>query len=243
MYGTERPETPVAEVSLTTDTWLIGDIHGCLDELDALLKKLPHDALLIFLGDYIDRGPDAKGCIERLLQEKHRSIFLRGNHEQIMLDYFSDPRNPDTMIWLRRVNGGPQTLESYGLEPDCQFADLPASHRKFMEALPLYFEGSDFIAVHAGVNVEVPRLAEQKENDLLYIRMNWISKEAAWPGKHVVFGHTPARYLYGIERQHEIIRGSKSTGIDTGCVYGGSLTALNAKTREIIQVKAARPYA
>lgn len=243
MYRTERPETPVVEVSLDSDTWLIGDIHGCLDELDALLKKLPRDAQLIFLGDYIDRGPDSKGCIERLLQEKHRSIFLRGNHEQILLDYFFDQDNPDTMIWLRRVNGGPQTLESYGLEPDCQFTDLPASHREFIEALPLYYEAADFIAVHAGVNVRVPLLAEQQANDLLYIRMNWISNEAAWPGKHVVFGHTPARYLYGIERQHEVIRGIKSTGIDTGCVYGGSLTALNAATREIIQVKATRPYA
>jgi hypothetical protein len=73
--------------------------------------------------------------------------------------------------------------------------------------------------------------------------MSWISKEAAWQGKHVIFGHTPAKYLYGRERQNEIIAGKKSTGIDTGCVYGGSLTAMNPATREIIQVAAARPYA
>lgn len=224
-------------------TYLIGDIHGCLTELEALLQKLPTKAQLVFLGDYIDRGPDSKGCIERLMQEKHRSIYLRGNHEQMLLDYFHNHESPDTMMWLRRVNGGPQTLESYGLEPDCQFTDLPASHREFIESLPLYYEDAHFIAVHAGVNVNVPRLADQAENDLLYIRMNWISNEAQWSGKHVVFGHTPARYLYGRKRQHEIIRGKKSTGIDTGCVYGGSLTALNVATRGVIQVTAARPYA
>lgn len=223
-------------------TWLIGDIHGCLDELDALLKKLPADAQLIFLGDYIDRGPDSKGCIERLMQEKHRSIFLRGNHEQMLLDYFLGPDNTETSLWLHHANGGPQTLRSYDLEPDCEYTDLPATHREFIESLPLYHETENYIAVHAGVNTEVSRLDEQSSRDLLYIRMNWISKEASWQGKHVFFGHTPARYLYGRERQHEIIKGKKSTGIDTGCVYGGSLTALNPATREIIQVAAARPY-
>jgi serine/threonine protein phosphatase 1 len=177
------------------------------------------------------------------MQEKHRSVFLRGNHEQMLLDYFHDQDNPDTLLWLRRVNGGPQTLESYGLAPDCQYTDLPLSHREFLEALPLYYEAGDFIAVHAGLNTDVARLADQAAHDLLYIRMQWISHEASWTGKHVVFGHTPARYLFGRERQHEIIKGKKSTGIDTGCVYGGSLTALHPATREVIQVAAARPYA
>jgi serine/threonine protein phosphatase 1 len=225
------------------NTWLVGDIHGCLNELEALLAKIPGEDKLIFLGDYIDRGPDSKGCVERLMHEKHRSIFLRGNHEQMLLDYFKDQDNPHTALWLHRVNGGPQTLQSYGLEPDCEYSDLPASHRDFIETLPLYHETEDFIAVHAGVNIEITRLDEQAAHDLMYIRMSWISNEASWPGKHVVFGHTPARYLYGRERQHEIIKGEKSTGIDTGCVYGGSLTALNPATREIIQVAAARPYA
>lgn len=223
--------------------WLIGDIHGCLRELNALLAKLPQGDPLIFLGDYIDRGPDSKGCIERLMAEKHRSIYLRGNHEQMLLDYFHDRDNPDTKIWLRGVNGGPQTLASYGLDADAEYDDLPANHRQFIATLPLYHEADDFIAVHAGVNVAIPLLAEQSADDLLYIRMQWISREAAWQGKHVVYGHTPARYLFGFERQHEVIRGSKSTGIDTGCVYGASLTALNTATGEVIQVRASRPYA
>lgn len=224
-------------------TYLIGDIHGCLKELDALLKKLPADAQLIFLGDYIDRGPDSKGCIERLMLEKHRSIFLRGNHEQMLLDYFHISRDPEISTWMHHANGGPATLRSYGLDGDCEYTDLPVAHREFIESLPLYHEAEDFIAVHAGVNTEVLRLDEQSPRDLLYIRMNWISKEASWQGKHVIFGHTPAKYLYGRDRQHEIIQGKKSTGIDTGCVYGGSLTALNPATRETIQVAAFRPYA
>lgn len=224
-------------------TYLIGDIHGCLSELEGLLAKLPSNARLIFLGDYIDRGPDSKGVIERLMHEKRRSIFLRGNHEQMLLDYFHKRDDPDTQVWLRSVNGGPQTLASYGLGHDAVYEDLPASHREFIESLPLYFEEKDFIAVHAGVDVEVPLMVRQEANDLLYIRMRWINSEARWPHQHVIFGHTPARYLYGRERQHEIIQGKKSTGIDTGCVYGGSLTALAPATREVVQVRAARPYA
>lgn len=224
-------------------TYLIGDIHGCLAELDVLLAKLPADARLIFLGDYIDRGPDSKGVIERLMAEKHRGIFLRGNHEQMLLDYFEKPEDPNAQIWLRGVNGGWHTLHSYGLEPDAVYEDLPQSHRTFLEALPLYYEGEDFIAVHAGVNVDIPRLEDQAADDLLYIRNRWLASEAEWRGKHVVFGHTPARYVFGRERQHEPITGKKSTGIDTGCVYGGSLTALNPATKELIQVKALRPYA
>lgn len=224
-------------------TYLIGDIHGCLAELDALLAKLPADARLIFLGDYIDRGPDTKGVIERLIAERQRSIFLRGNHEQMLLDYFHKSHEPHTQNWLRGVNGGWHTLHSYGLEPDAVYEDLPESHRAFLGSLPLYYEGEDFIAVHAGVNVEIPRLADQAADDLLYIRNRWLASEGQWRGKHVIFGHTPARYVFGRERQHEPIAGKKSTGIDTGCVYGGSLTALNIATRALVQVKALRAYA
>ncbi|HNL70573.1 MAG TPA: metallophosphoesterase, partial [Leptospiraceae bacterium] len=71
--------------------WIIGDIHGCLRELDALLDRIPEHEPLLFLGDYVDRGPDSAGVIERCLREKERSTFLMGNHESMMIHYFTDP--------------------------------------------------------------------------------------------------------------------------------------------------------
>ncbi|MDH5657636.1 MAG: metallophosphoesterase, partial [Spirochaetia bacterium] len=67
--------------------WIIGDIHGCLKALNSLLSKIPGDENLLFIGDYVDRGPDSAGVIDRIIIEKHRSVYLLGNHEEMMLDY------------------------------------------------------------------------------------------------------------------------------------------------------------
>ena len=217
--------------------WIIGDIHGCLKELECLLQKLPREEKLLFLGDYIDRGPDSKGTVERLLKEKKRSIFLMGNHEDMLLSYYHKPESPPGQAWLLGGNGGRSTLASYGLEPGDPFDKLPFSHREFYTKLRLYYENEDFIAVHAGLRVQPPfRIDAQKRRDLLWIRHEWLQNEDQWPGKKIYYGHTPSRFFLGTEMENEIIRGQKSIGLDTGCVYGGSLTALRTEDETIIQI-------
>lgn len=217
--------------------WLIGDIHGCLRELELLLAKLPKEEKLLFLGDYIDRGPDSSGVVSRLLREKERSIFLVGNHEDMLLAYYKRDQSPARQSWLLGVNGGQNTLLSYGLNPEDSFEKLPASHREFYMKLKLYYEAPDFIAVHAGLRVEPPfTLESQKRSDLLWIRHEWLRNESLWPGKKIYYGHTPSRFVLGPERENETIQGERSRGIDTGCVFGGSLTALRTEDEAIIQV-------
>jgi serine/threonine protein phosphatase 1 len=217
--------------------WIIGDIHGCAKQLDELLAKLPPEEGLIFLGDYIDRGPDSYGVVERLIRERERSLFLMGNHEQMMLSYFARKRDDG---WLYPQNGGGATLKSYGLHRDSNFSDLPPSHQDFYQSLSLYFENEAFIAVHAGVRViNTPDMRVQDPEDLLWIRAEWIANESKWEGKHIYYGHTPTRSVsnQGICTP---IYGKRSTGIDTGCVYGGCLTAINPESQAIVQVEGIR---
>ncbi|MBI3396149.1 MAG: metallophosphoesterase [Spirochaetia bacterium] len=224
-------------------TWIIGDIHGCLRELNELLKALPADDPLVFLGDYIDRGPDSAGVIERILEERGRSTFLMGNHESMMMAHFHSPGTVEALSWLYSPNGGLETMRSYGLTRGASFSDVPKTHRQFLEALPLYHEAENFIAVHAGVRTGVGSdMSVQTRHDLLWIRTEWIKQESAWTGKFVYYGHTPSRYVFGMNQEHALIKGERSLGIDTGCVYGGSLTAVNAENNEVVQVRAGRPY-
>src|SRR5690349_8000372 len=99
-------------------SWIIGDIHGCLRELNELLKAVPADDPLVFVGDYIDRGPDSAGVVERVLAEHRRSTFLCGNHESMMLAHFHSPQSAEGQSWLYGPNGGMQTLRSYKLPTD-----------------------------------------------------------------------------------------------------------------------------
>ncbi len=217
--------------------WIIGDIHGCLTELELLLERLPKKEGLIFLGDYIDRGPDSAGTVERLLQEKDRSIFLMGNHENMMLAFYNRQDSPEDGAWLFAQNGGYATLSSYGLQQNEPFDKLPLSHQKFFMRLKLYHEASDFIAVHAGLRIShSTALKNQRPHDLLWIRHEWIQNEHHWPGKKVYYGHTPSRVILGSHRQTEPIIGKKSIGLDTGCVYGGCLTALKVEDETMIQI-------
>lgn len=190
----------------------IGDIHGCLDQLRNLLAIIdwkPEEDTLVFIGDYIDRGPDSAGVIEHILglrQWSDKIICLLGNHEQMFLD-FMEGRNTDLFIH----NGGAATLESYGGWE----AGLPTAHFEFLKSLPYYYETPDYIFVHAGLRDGAP-LAEQDPHDLIWIRQEFIYSDFDH-GKTVVFGHTPV--------SRPLIRPNK-IGIDTGAVYGGQLTCL-----------------
>ncbi|MFA7382483.1 MAG: metallophosphoesterase [Desulfurivibrionaceae bacterium] len=200
----------------------IGDIHGCAAKLSLLLKRLPFDPnrdTLVFLGDYLDRGPQVKEVLEqicRLRREGVRIVPLMGNHEFLLLEYH---RTGDQALlpYLRGL-GLENTLESYGgasLAQLTSLAFLPPEHRAFLDSLLPYWETEDYIFVHAGLRHDQP-LAEQDISDLCEVREPFLNAEIDY-GKRVIFGHssfaTPLVTPYRI-------------GIDTGAVYGNLLTAV-----------------
>ncbi|TYO98942.1 serine/threonine protein phosphatase 1 [Geothermobacter ehrlichii] len=188
----------------------VGDIHGCHELLLRLLAEVrprPDDRL-IFLGDYIDRGRDSRQVIETLLELRKRlpaTVFLRGNHEQMLLDYLD---GHERLLFL--ANGGATTLASYRHRGVPQ---IPQSHRDFFRALPCLHREAGFIFVHAGLRPGIP-VAEQREEDLLWIRQEFIASDEDF-GATVVFGHTP--------QTAPLLRTGR-IGLDTGAVYGGLLS-------------------
>jgi len=197
--------------------YVIGDIHGCLDPLHRLITQLSLSETdeVIFLGDYIDRGPESRGVIDYLLTLRGQYTFLMGNHERMFLDFL---QGKDRTLFL--YNGGTATLESYG-----GLGRIPAAHLAFMDRLRLYHETPGFFFVHAGIRPETP-LQEQDERDLLWIREEFYAYSGRFP-KTVVFGHTPMR---------EVLMDEDRIGIDTACVYGNKLTCLILPSRDVIQV-------
>jgi serine/threonine protein phosphatase 1 len=229
LYGVKR----AASVPPGQRVYVIGDIHGCAALLDRLLKAIVSDAaagpgkrLLIFVGDYVDRGPDSRGVIERLLNppEGFECRCLRGNHEQAVLDFLNDP--PSYRTW--KSYGAQETLVSYGVRPplfddaqaivearDAFAAKLPQSHLRFLEELELSAEIGDYFVVHAGVRPGVA-LSAQSPEDLLWIREDFLVSRSDF-GKVVVHGHTPTE---------KVVRRKNRIGIDTGAYATGRLTAL-----------------
>jgi len=195
----------------------IGDVHGCHDQLLDLMGRIPIDwsgDRMVFMGDYIDRGPKSFEVVEHLigLQALHPGIvFLKGNHEQMLMDYLS---GKDRMTYL--YNGGQQTLESYlnHAGPRAKYP-IPDAHLRFFESLALFHETETYIFVHAGLRQDVP-MDQQAPEDLLWIREKFIYTTRSF-GKRVVFGHTPF---------DEPLVDPNKIGIDTGAVFGNKLTCL-----------------
>lgn len=193
----------------------IGDVHGRLSKLGDLLRQIdpqPRDRL-VFLGDYVDRGPDSYEVVERLValrRELPGSVLLRGNHEAILLSLFREPVSGLRESWLER-DGGRLTIASY--QAAGQFL---AVHRAFFESLTLTFETDRFFFCHAGVRPGIA-LDRQREEDLLAIREPFLSSKADF-GKIVVHGHTVV--------DHPQILPNR-INIDTGAGDGGPLTALD----------------
>ncbi|MGC1304248.1 MAG: metallophosphoesterase [Caulobacteraceae bacterium] len=213
-FRTIRGAQPVRAAAAPEGVTLyaVGDVHGRLDLLDALLRHVRSDALvseghkiLVMLGDYIDRGPRSDQVIARLLAMRAdpllETVCLRGNHEQTLLDFLDDPAIGPA--WMR--HGGGATLSAYGVEPPARTADLnawqataerlawaiPDSHRRFLQQTSLSYEAGDYLFAHAGVRPGVG-WASQTTDDLLSIREPFLSSVRPIPGRVVVFGHTPA---------------------------------------------------
>lgn len=207
--------------------YAVGDTHGCADQLDAIHARIAEDAaaapeperLIVYLGDYVDRGPDSRGVIERVLARPidAAAVYLRGNHEAMMLDVLDRPTDEAALaLWLR--NGGVATLSSYGLSgedpPETWAGRLPQAHLAFLHGLAHSHRAGGYLFAHAGIRPGVA-LDAQDADDLIWIREPFLCSDADH-GVVVVHGHTP--------RSAPVIR-SNRIGLDTGAVYGGKLTA------------------
>jgi serine/threonine protein phosphatase 1 len=217
-----------------TRLYVVGDIHGCVDLLAAMHEMILADAgraqaerrVVVYLGDYIDRGPNSKGVVDLLTERPlagFETVHLRGNHEQTLLTFLDDISiGPDWFSF-----GGVATFESYGLTAPVEIFDvdalraaqaalrdgLPPAHLDFYCDLRLGHLEGDFLMVHAGVQPNLP-LDAQTENDLLWIREPFLQSTADF-GVIIVHGHTIA--------QGPEIRPNR-IGIDTGAFHTGRLT-------------------
>jgi serine/threonine protein phosphatase 1 len=200
----------------------IGDIHGCPDELATILKAIapgPTDTV-VFVGDYVDRGPSAHDVIEQLIELRRGSaaeiVFLKGNHEDMMLSFLGFPGHYGESFLF---NGGSQTLDSYGVSEDTlehAIEFLPAPHLAFLHGLATSYHRPPYLFVHAGI-LPARQLEEQAVEDMLWIRQEFIFNVHQIAAT-VVFGHTPMRAVM-VDLPYKL-------GIDTGLVYGGRLTCL-----------------
>lgn len=227
------PKPPPAVAPEGQRLFAVGDIHGRVDLLDQLLVRLDTaegagapEARLIFLGDYIDRGPAIRDVVDRLAAlkaERPGTIFLMGNHEEALGAFLNTPEErSDWLDW-----GGEETLASYGvkgalsrsardLSQDLR-SRLPQSHMDFLNGLTLYSEQGDYFFAHAGVKPGVA-LQAQKAEDLLWIRAEFHDMPVdRRPQKVIVHGHQPVRRPLDLGWR---------IAIDTGAVYGGKLTAV-----------------
>ncbi len=217
----------------------VGDIHGYSEKLATLLDIVQptEEDLVVFLGDYIDRGPDSKTVIKSLLDFRVRfpqTVFLRGNHEQALLELALSADPEDLELFLQ--NGGDSLLESYG-----EIGAIPVEHMEFINATTLWhleeIDCQQYLFVHAGVKPKRP-LEQQVAEDLLWIRDLFLNSPKPLGETIVVHGHTPtpnvpskAPYRIaldsGVYLKGPLRRGSK--------VFGGKLTCCNVLTREIWQ--------
>ena len=216
--------------------YAIGDIHGRADLLGRLMDLIDEDAatagqhekvIMVFLGDYVDRGFQSREVIDFILSERlaaYETVFLKGNHEEAFLKFLSDAGfGPD---WARY--GGSETLTSYGIRPPrsrtlpeewveaCARLNevLPDAHRNFLISLRPSVTIGDYMFVHAGVRPD-RALDQQSERDLLWIRDRFLNDATCFE-QVIVHGHTPIREPY---------RDDRRIGIDTGAYLSGRLTA------------------
>jgi serine/threonine protein phosphatase 1 len=224
--------------------YAISDIHGCAHLLEQMLRVIdadvahsrPRHAIEVYLGDYVDRGPDSRATLDLLIRRSRRgnTVFLKGNHEAFLDVVFRDPTRMTNWFQV----GGMQTLISYGLSPSLHpddeeqrelvrefAATLPPQHLDFLQRLRLTFTCGDFFFVHAGVRPGIA-LSEQQEDDLLWIREKFLRSQKNF-GKYVVHGHTPVRSA-------EVL--SNRANIDTGAYATGNLTLLSIQGSRLLAV-------
>jgi serine/threonine protein phosphatase 1 len=229
--------------------YAIGDVHGRADLLQLLMREIAKDVvttrpreqpLLIFLGDYVDRGPASRQVVDLILRVRANTAFevaaLKGNHEDALLQFLEDPTFAD--VWTEF--GGASTLASYGVHPasgepwdrvrDAFAEALPAAHLAFFQGLELMRIAGDYAFVHAGVKPRVA-LEAQAERDLLWIRYEFLQDPGPFE-KVIVHGHTPVR-------EPEMLK--QRLNLDTGAFATGVLTAVRLcrEEQQLLQARVA----
>ena len=223
--------------------FVVGDIHGCHIFLTQIHKKILDQSnntsgnkLLIYLGDYIDRGPKIKETIQALLNfqpDNFQQIFLLGNHEQMMLDFINNV--PDSLyLWI--LNGGNETLNSYGIKCTELFNsetksnktirnelvnNIPKNHLQFFNNLTLSHQWGEYFFVHAGIDPDVP-LDKQDKNTLIWQRRSKFFSNTKVLEKIIVHGHTPQPKIENLVNR---------INLDTGVFYTGILSCLIIDTK------------
>jgi serine/threonine protein phosphatase 1 len=238
----DRPQPRQAFAPPETRIYAVGDIHGRSDLLAEALDRIDEDihrrpvphTVEVFLGDYIDRGPDSKGVIDQLAVRmvRRHAICLRGNHEQLLEEFLHDPEA--IRHWAQL--GAMQTLASYGIMLTARsntitpmslqqlFLDqFPRTHELFLQCLRDSFSCGDFLFVHAGIRPSIP-LQQQDPDDLRWIREEFLQSTADY-GKIVVHGHTPV--------DHPEFHGNR-INIDTGAWRSGVLTTIAIEAADVI---------
>jgi serine/threonine protein phosphatase 1 len=237
------PEDEIVRIDVKGPVAVIGDIHGRSDLLKLLLKKLGKTMPVFFVGDLVDRGPDAFGVIEVLMARKARGI--RGNHEEWLRKWFAgEGFNGDV---LQRAFGAGATLASYGIAPGepygPRYVEVPPAHRRFINELPLVLDltvdGKPYWVIHTGVHKGTPLepgtppdeavawLVENEPYDLLW--NGGFIEDARRLDRPVIFGHKPHTKPAATTR---------AIAIDTGCGTweSGKLTAVVLPEQRFVSV-------
>jgi len=218
--------------------FVIGDIHGCRNELVALIQGLPLSPkdTLVFLGDYVDRGPDSRGVVDFILDLKDKNEYevlcLKGNHEDMLLSFLGLGGSHGDMFLL---NGGIATLKSYGValprgtRPEAAdfMSALSTRHHDFFTSLETYCFLGEFLCVHAGVQ-PLRSWEAQIDEEMIWIRDEFIMNTHPFPHT-VLFGHTPMEEVF-FHLPYKV-------GLDTGLVYGNLLSCLETTNKTLFQVR------
>jgi serine/threonine protein phosphatase 1 len=242
------------------EIFIVGDIHGQLDMANKLLKKWkPDSQLLIFLGDYIDRGHNSYGVIQmaRKLHLEYGAIPIGGNHEINFLNFLDNAEDEKFSKWKEKdlntkygVNdstsihyytyGGDKTIDSFYNQPKKSFDDMPSIHANyiknnfveeigFLKNLPFYYEWNDYVCVHAGVNLANLNWKDSTETEFKKIRTRFYDAKNN-TGKKFIFGHHQTKLLNEDESNKIWISPcGTKICIDGGAVFGGLLHGLVIK--------------
>ena len=233
----KKPKHYRTILELPKRLYAIGDIHGCAEELEHLLlflkneQKVGEEDQIIFIGDYIDRGPDSKKVVDEMLRMKReypKTVFLMGNHEEMLLGFLG---YEGTTGVAYIPNGGGTTLASYGISGDEKPEEIrrkiSPTHIEFFRTLDSCVVIENFIFVHAGLH-PLKKLDDQDYSDMHWIRNEFIYNVHNFE-KTIIFGHTPfLDVLFHLPFK---------MGIDTGLVYGNKLSCVELTQRQIFQIK------